>query len=282
MKDLEKSGLNVIAISRDSIDVLNRFANTSKIKFPLLSDSDSKVIESMGLYDKSGRPGTRHEGIAHPMTMLVDSNRVLIAKLPGTVTERHGADNLLHALKKTKKRSSAEKNVETTAVPKALNFTVTNIQGQQKPLSDYLGKVVVVVNVASKCGFTRQYESLQKLYEKHKDAGLVVLGFPCNQFGQQEPGTDLEIQQFCKANYGVSFDMFSKIDVKGENQAPFYRYLTAQNIGPVGSGNLKWNFEKFIIDRRGEIVARFGTRTEPNSDDFAKKLTELLESIPNS
>ena len=142
-----------------------------------------------------------------------------------------------------------------------LGQTMETLTGQKADLSKYEGKVLLFVNVASQCGATPQYEPLQALYEKYKDKGLVVLGFPCNQFGAQEPGSPEEISSFCKENYGVTFPMFAKIDVNGPDAAPLYKHLTskASDAGPV-----KWNFEKFLVGRDGNVVARFRTPIQPN------------------
>lgn len=129
-------------------------------------------------------------------------------------------------------------------------------------MSEYKDKVVLVVNTASECGFTPQYEGLEKLYDQYGDKGLVILGFPSNQFGKQEPGTDQEIATFCQKNYGVSFQMFSKIDVNGENAHPIYRYLKDQKGGTFGS-KIKWNFTKFLLDKDGNVVKRFGSTVKP-------------------
>jgi glutathione peroxidase len=161
-------------------------------------------------------------------------------------------------------------------VPPALDFTVKSISGEDVNLADYKGKVLVVVNVASRCGYTRQYADLQKLYSDNKDSGLVVLGFPCNQFGGQEPKTEAEILEFCKAKFEVSFDMFSKIDVKGDNAAPFYKHLTALETAPKGPGDVGWNFEKFVIDRKGNVVGRFSTKTEIADEAFMEAVNKAL------
>ena len=158
----------------------------------------------------------------------------------------------------------------------ALNFKVKSIDGKQVDLSKYKGKVVVVVNTASKCGLTPQYAGLQKLHAKHSKQGLVVLGFPCNQFGKQEPGTESEIKTFCSDNYGVEFPMFSKIDVNGEAQSAFYKNLCQLDLQPKGSGKVQWNFEKFVIDRKGQPVARFSPRTKPNDPEFQKVIQSAL------
>jgi glutathione peroxidase len=141
-------------------------------------------------------------------------------------------------------------------------FTARSLQGKEISMDTYKGKVVLVVNTASKCGLTPQYEGLENLYEKYKDQGLVILGFPCNQFGNQEPGTEKEISEGCLINYGVSFPMFSKIEVNGENAHPIYKYLKNRLPGVFGK-NIKWNFAKFLIDRNGKPVKRFSPTTIP-------------------
>ncbi len=170
--------------------------------------------------------------------------------------------------------NAAEK--EEPSVPAALNFTMKTLDGKEVDLSKYKGKVVMVVNVASKCGLTPQYEQLQALNKKYADQGLAIIGFPCNQFGAQEPGTSEEIQEFCQANYGVTFDMFSKIDVNGDEACPLYKHLTSLDTKPKGEGKISWNFEKFIIGRNGEVVARFEPRTKPDDPGLVKLIeTEL-------
>lgn len=263
--------MQVVAISNDSVEELRKFADRSKIEYPLLSDPDSKVIESFGLLDGTGKPGTRHEGIARPMTVLVDSDRTVRAKISGTTIARHNVEKLLAVWKESTKQMIRNKTT-------ALNFKVKNISGTDVSLTDYQGKVVVIVNVASKCDYTPQYAPLQKLFNNHQHKGLAILGLPCNQFGGQEPGSDKEIQHFCQSNYGVSFDMFSKIDVKGENQTPLYKYLTSQETSPTGSGDVKWNFEKFVVGRDGNVLARFGSDVEPDSDQFLKTISSALET----
>jgi glutathione peroxidase len=143
---------------------------------------------------------------------------------------------------------------------KFYSFVVKDSKNQDVKLSDYKGKVVLVVNVASKCGFTKQYEGLEKLYKDNKDKGFVVLGFPSNQFLYQEPGTNEEIQKFCKLTYGVDFPVFAKADVNGDNAQPLYKWLTSLE---KFSGNISWNFNKFLVNKNGEVVARYGSRTTP-------------------
>ena len=151
------------------------------------------------------------------------------------------------------------------------DYTVKDILGEEVSLSDYKGKVLLIVNVASKCGFTPQYKGLQSLYETYKNQGFEVLGFPCNDFGKQEPGTNEEIQEFCSLKFAVKFPMFDKIHVKGKDQAPLYALLTNNSV--TGKSSVKWNFEKFIIDKEGNIVDRFRSLTNPES----KKIITLIE-----
>ena len=153
---------------------------------------------------------------------------------------------------------------------------VETITGDVVSLGAYKGKALLIVNTASKCGFTGQYEGLQKLYETYKEKGLIVLGFPSNDFLRQEPGDNAEIQTFCSLNYGVTFPMFSKLRVKGKEQHPLYRFLTSKQSNPGFSGKISWNFNKFLIDRKGVIVARFGSRTTP---DDAKLIAAVKAAL---
>ena len=154
------------------------------------------------------------------------------------------------------------------------DFTVNDIAGQPVKLDRYQGKVVLVVNTASKCGFTPQYKGLETLYRKYKDQGLEVLGFPCNQFGAQEPGTEQEIATFCETNYDVTFPMFAKVNVNRDDTAPVYRYLKSEKPGLLGTEKIKWNFTKFLVDRSGKVVARYAPNDTPESleGDVAKAL----------
>lgn len=144
-------------------------------------------------------------------------------------------------------------------------FEVKTIEGKEISLDIFTGKVLLIVNTASKCGFTYQYEGLEKLYQTYREQGFEILGFPCNQFASQEPGTEQEIAQFCSLNYGVSFPMFSKLEVNGKNTHPLYQYLKSVAPGTLGSQAIKWNFTKFLIDREGKVKERFSPRTEPDS-----------------
>jgi glutathione peroxidase len=154
------------------------------------------------------------------------------------------------------------------------DFTVKTIRGKEQSLADYKGKVLLIVNTASKCGFTPQYKELQELYEQYRDRGFVVLGFPCNQFGHQEPGTEEEIEQFCQVNYGVTFPMFAKVDVNGENAHPLFQYLKEKASGLLGTKVIKWNFTKFLVDRNGNVVARFASQTRPS--ELKSEIEKLL------
>lgn len=167
----------------------------------------------------------------------------------------------------------------------ALNYTVKNIAGKEVNLAEqYKGKVLLVVNVASRCGLTPQYEELEQLHEKYGAKGLSVLGFPCNQFGKQEPGTEAQIAEFCTKEYGVKFDMFSKLNVNTiekdgkvvEEAAPFYKNLTATETKPAKAGKITWNFEKFLIGKNGEVVARFSPRTSPDDAEVVKAIEAEL------
>ena len=162
------------------------------------------------------------------------------------------------------------------AESKALAHTMKSLDGKDIDLKKYEGKVVLIVNVASECGLTPQYKELQSVFEKYKDKGLVVLGFPCNQFGTQEPGSSKEISEFCTKNYGVTFDMFEKVDVNKEGACDLYKFLTAQETSPKGKGPVTWNFEKFLLNRKGELVSRFSPQTKPDASDVIATIEKEL------
>jgi glutathione peroxidase len=157
------------------------------------------------------------------------------------------------------------------------DFKVKDIDGKEVDLSKYKGKVLLIVNVASRCGHTPQYETLEKLYKDKKDKGLVILGFPANEFGGQEPGTNEEIKTFCTSKYNVTFDMFSKIVVKGDGQAPLYKYLTSEAANPKTTGDIKWNFTKFLVSRDGKILTRFEPKVKPDSKEVLDAIDAALE-----
>lgn len=153
-------------------------------------------------------------------------------------------------------------------------YSAKDIQGNDRKLEEFKGKVMLIVNTASKCGFTPQYEGLEDMYKELNEKGLEILGFPCNQFGEQEKGSDNEIAGFCMKNYGVSFTMFSKIDVNGEQAHPLYKYLKQTAPGVMGTKGIKWNFTKFLVDQNGKVLERFAPTAKPK--DIAKKVRQLL------
>jgi glutathione peroxidase len=163
-----------------------------------------------------------------------------------------------------------------TAASNIYDFTLPSIDGKATPLSDYKGKVVLLVNVASRCGYTPQYSGLESLYEKYKDQGFVILGFPANNFGAQEPGTNEEIKTFCTRKYSVTFPMFAKVSVKGNDTTPLYQFLT-QQANPACAGDIKWNFTKFLVDRSGKVVARFESPIKPDAPALVDAVEKLLK-----
>ena len=165
--------------------------------------------------------------------------------------------------------------MNATAEDSVHEFKVKDIEGKDVNLADYKGKPLLIVNVASKCGATPQYENLQAVYEQFKDKGLVILGFPANNYGGQEPGTDEEIKTFCTSTYDVSFPMFSKVSVKGDDQAPLFKYLTAAE-NPDKQGDIGWNFEKFLVNKDGKLIRRFATGTKPDAPEVTEAITKAL------
>jgi glutathione peroxidase len=158
-----------------------------------------------------------------------------------------------------------------------LDFTLNSIDGKPAPLSQYQGKVVLIVNVASRCGYTPQYEGLEKVYEKYKDKGFVILGFPANNFGGQEPGTNEEIKTFCSSKYSVKFPLYSKISVKGDDMHPLYQFLTDKQANPATGGDIKWNFTKFLVGKDGNVIARFEPAVTPESAEVAGAIEKALQ-----
>ena len=161
-------------------------------------------------------------------------------------------------------------------MPNLHEFTMKTIDGADRSLGDFKGKVVLLVNVASKCGLTPQYTDLEKLHEELAPRGFSVVGFPCNQFAGQEPGTDAEVKQFCSTTYGVTFPLFSKIDVNGPARAPLYAWLTAEDAKPEGAGDIKWNFGKFVVDKTGKVVARFDPTVSPTAPEVRSVIDKAL------
>ena len=163
------------------------------------------------------------------------------------------------------------------------DFALPSIDGKAMPLSEFKGKVMLVVNVASRCGYTPQYTALESIYEKYKGQGFVILGFPANNFGQQEPGTNEEIKTFCSKNYNVTFPLYGKVSVKGEDETPLYAYLT-KDANPSVAGDIKWNFTKFLVDRNGRVVQRFEPKVTPDSPEVVGAIEKLLkeQELPTS
>jgi glutathione peroxidase len=170
--------------------------------------------------------------------------------------------------------NAGEKGAKKVAA--ALNFRMAGLDGKEVDLAKFQGSVVLIVNVASECGYTPQYKSLQALYAKHAKKGLVIIGVPCNQFGEQEPGSNQEIAEFCEKNYGVTFPMLAKVNVNGKDACPLFKYLTSKDTNPKFAGNIGWNFEKFLIARSGEVVGRFPSKVDPEDESFQKVILEEL------
>ncbi len=170
---------------------------------------------------------------------------------------------------------SAQQKEKTPVETKGIySYTMKTIDGKEKPLAEYKGKVLLVVNVASFCGYTPQYKDLEEVYRKYKDDGFVTLGFPANNFGQQEPGSDEEIKTFCDTKYNVTFDLFSKISVKGDDQHPLYQYITKDSPFP---GDVKWNFQKYLVDKNGNIVAVYPSKVKPTDKEVIQQIELLLK-----
>ena len=172
--------------------------------------------------------------------------------------------------------SARAEQPESKAMTGPLAYKLTDIKGKEVDLAQYKGKVVLFVNVASQCGFTRQYKTLQELYERFQAEGLVVIGVPANEFGAQEPGTNDEIAKFCQSKYNVTFPMMGKVVVKGENTTPLYQYLTGKETNPNYAGEIGWNFEKFLVNRKGEVVGRFKSNVDPLSDTLVAAVKKEL------
>jgi glutathione peroxidase len=178
-------------------------------------------------------------------------------------------------------QEAATTKPQAAAEATPLNQEMKTLDGKKVNLAKkYDDKVVLLVNVASKCGYTKQYKELQALHEKYAEEGLAVVGVPCNQFGGQEPGTASEIAEFCKANYGVEFDLLAKVDVNGENAAPLYKYLTSEEKNPEHGGKIKWNFEKFLFDRDGQLIARYESKVKPDAPEVIETIETELAKKP--
>ncbi len=165
---------------------------------------------------------------------------------------------------------------DTPAPASIHDFTMKTIEGKDLPLAEYRGKVVLIVNVASECGYTPQYKDLEALYRKYRDRGFVVLGFPANNFGGQEPGTDAEIREFCSTTYDVTFPMFSRISVAGGDQHPLYRFITSGGGNPAVAGEVKWNFQKYLVGRDGRLLGKYLSRVKPLSEELVQAVENAL------
>ena len=168
--------------------------------------------------------------------------------------------------------------IKESKMPSPLDFKMTGIDGKEVDLSKYKGKVVLFVNVASQCGYTKQYTGLQAIYEKYEKKGFVVIGVPANDFGSQEPGTNEEIVKFCSSKYNVTFPMLSKVAVKGKEKTPLYEFLTSKETNPNYAGEIGWNFEKFLVNKKGEVVGKFKSGIAPESDELIKAITTELDA----
>lgn len=197
---------------------------------------------------------------------------IVSAALAGALTfgAAQAADQNAGAAPQAQSTESGKKSVSV------LCYKMKDIDGKDVDLATYKGKVVLIVNVASKCGFTPQYEQLEAVYKKYRDQGFVVLGVPANEFGKQEPGTDLEIKEFCSSKFSVDFPMVSKVVVKGEGIAPLYKDLTDKEKNGEFGGDIKWNFTKFLVGRDGHVVARYESKTKPDAEEVTKKIEEEL------
>jgi glutathione peroxidase len=174
----------------------------------------------------------------------------------------------------------AKPATENAPVTGVLSYTMKNIDGQEVPLSKYRGKVLLLVNVASKCGNTKQYKPLEEIYAKYADKGLAILGFPANNFGGQEPGTEMEIKSFCTTKFNVTFDLFSKVSVKGDDKCPLYQFLTSKEQNGAFGGDITWNFEKFLVGRDGKVLLRIAPKTMPDAPEVVKAIEEALAAKP--
>lgn len=204
----------------------------------------------------------------HALKVIAVPSLALMLSLSSSGCAEHSAQ--------PKAADAPQKITETKKDGNVLDFTMKSLDGKDVKLSKYAGKVVLMVNTASKCGFTQQYKGLQELHKEYSEQGLSVLGFPSNDFGGQEPGNEAEIGAFCQKNYGVTFDMFSKVQVKGEGKTPLYEYLTSEKTDPKFPGEVGWNFEKFLIGRNGEIVARFKSGIAPDAPELVKAVEAEL------
>lgn len=214
------------------------------------------------------------------MTCKVIAAAVLATAFMISYPALAGPDGTQSKMKSPEKKQSERKSKDAAHLDApALDFKVKNIDGEKIHLAaTYHGQVVMIVNVASKCGLTPQYKGLEELYRQYKDEGFVILGFPANNFGAQEPGTNEEIKEFCTSKYDVTFPMFAKVSVKGEDICPLFKYLTAKDAGHDHGGEIKWNFNKFLIGRDGKVIGRFEPRVDPMSDEVTSAVSTALKA----
>jgi glutathione peroxidase len=225
------------------------------------------------------RAESKCAGIVARLALLYPSTRIL-AQRPGDPEETRG--ETMHSSRTTISRAyfiglvALLMSASLFAASSIYEFSLPSIDGKPLPLANFKGKVVLVVNVASRCGFTPQYSALESTYEKYKDQGFVILGFPANNFGSQEPGTNQEIKTFCQTKYSVTFPMYAKVSVKGDDQTPLYTYLTTKANSAL-AGDIKWNFTKFLVDRNGNVVKRFEPDTTPDSPEVIAAIENALK-----
>lgn len=266
---LKTLGYQILAISPDRPAKLAETLEKDKLGYTLLSDSDMDAARAYGLsfeVDEATREKYREYNI--DLVAASGKSHNLLPVPAAFVISKKGMIRFAYSNPDYKTRVSGEALLAAAkaAVEKPLSFydfTVKNAKGEDVLLQKYQGKVLLIVNTASKCGFTPQYAGLEKLYQTYKDRGLVVLGFPCNQFGKQEPGKNADIQTFCQVNYGVTFPVMGKVKVNGSEAIPLYTYLKGEEKGLVGTKAIKWNFTKFLVDKNGQVVDRYAPKTKP-------------------
>jgi glutathione peroxidase len=225
------------------------------------------------------RAESKFAGIAARLALLYPSTRILTQR-PGDPEETRGESMWISRTGISRAYFiglvALLMSASLFAASSIYEFTLPSIDGKPLPLANFKGKVVLVVNVASRCGFTPQYSALESTYEKYKDQGFVILGFPANNFGSQEPGTNQEIKTFCQTKYSVTFPMYAKVSVKGDDQTPLYAYLTTK-ANPALAGDIKWNFTKFLVDRNGNVVKRFEPDVTPDSPEVIAAIQQALK-----
>jgi glutathione peroxidase len=290
LKDAESRltdmGYQILAITPDRPEDLVKTVEKHELPYTILSDSKMDAARALGVafkvddatlekykgygIDLAAASGESHHYLPVPSVFIVD--------MKGIVRFRHANPDYTVRLDGRTLLAAAREQ----GGGNVLNHRVKDIDGQETDLAQYEGKVLLIVNVASECGLTPQYEQLQDLYEEYENKGFRVLAFPANNFANQEPGTDEEIKRFCYTKYDVSFDLFSKIPVSGEDIALLYRDLTSKETNGVFGGNIKWNFTKFLVNREGRVIGRFEPRTEPNAPQVRQAIEKALAPRGNA